>query len=218
VYESRRPAYREATERTWQPIATYALLGTILVFYIVQLWVANRYGGDLHNRIFALGLHWPTEPWTLVTATLSHGGPGHLLLNGIVLYFFGPSLERLVGRTRFLVLFFVAGALASVLQAYFTWFVFGLDPRGLGASGALLMIFGALMVLMPHEKVLIWGIVPVPFWAAGVGFAAIDVLGALDPTNRVGNVAHLSGLAMGLYVGWRIKQDLRRRGLVLVHG
>lgn len=218
MYESRRPEYYEAREAEWKPLATWGLLATIVVFFLAQMLVLTTFGRDLHRLIFVADMHWPFEPWTLITATLSHGGLFHLAVNGFVLFFFGPLLERLIGRTRFLVLFFVSGAVASVLQVYLSWFIYGQDPGGLGASGALMMIFGALMVVMPHERVLIWGIIPIPFWAAGIGFALLDILGALDPTSGVGNFAHLSGLAIGLYVGWRLRQDMHRRSLRFMRG
>lgn len=214
---SRRPAYHEAQARQWQPLATYWLLGIIVAVFVAQMLVLNAYGLPVHQYLFVIDMHWMFRPWTLVTSTLSHGDIYHILFNGIVLFFFGPSLERLLGIRRFLVLFFVSGAIAGILQVLLQWYFFGQDVGGLGASGALMMVFGALMVVMPNEKVLIWGIVPVPFWLAGIGFALLDIFGAFDPGSGVGNFAHLSGMALGLYVGWRIRESLRRQGLRLVH-
>lgn len=201
-------------------MGTYGLLGVIGAVFVLQWITALTAGVGTHRFLFVIDMHWYLKPWTLITATLAHSlvSIWHILFNGIVLFFFGPSLERLIGMKRFLVLFFVAGAIASLLQVYLSWFLFDVDPGGLGASGGLMMVFGALMVVMPNEKVLIWGILPLPFWAAGIGFALLDILGALDPGSGVGNFAHLSGMALGLWVGWNIRQDLKRRGLRLVHG
>lgn len=209
-----------AQQREWQPFATYGILGAIVAFYIAELVVLATADAALFQRLFVIDMHWPFEPWTLITSTLSHSPAGiaHILFNGLVLFFFGPILERLIGWKRFLVLFFLAGAIAGVLQALLQWYLFGQDVGALGASGAIMMVFGALMVVMPKEKILIWGIIPMPFWVAGLLFAAIDVLGAFDPGSGVGNFAHLSGLAIGLWVGWRLRTTMKRRGMHLVFG
>ena len=80
----------------------------------------------------------------------------------------------------------------------------------LGASGALMFIFGCLVVLMPKEKVLFYGIIPMPFWAMGILYAVLDILGAIGPANGVGNFAHLSGMALGLGYGWRLRDRIAR--------
>ncbi len=216
---SRRPGYEAAQQGDWHPIATYTLLGVIAAVHIAQwITVAVLGNGELHDTLFVVDMHWPFEPWTLITATLSHSlfSIWHIVVNGLVLFFFGPNLERLIGRKQFVILFFVAGAVASIAQVYVQWFVFGQDRGGLGASGAILMIFGALMIVMPNEKVLIWAIIPVPFWLAGIGFALLDIIGALNPESGVGNFAHLTGMAIGIWVGWTIRQRMKAQGLRLV--
>lgn len=206
----RADAGRDPPPAVDRPVGTYGLLGAMVAVYVAQFVVLLTYGVGLHNRIFAIGPDWYVTPWTVVTSTLSHS-PGtifHILFNGLVLYFFGPHLERLVGTVRFLVLFFAAGALAGILQVT-------IDPGlALGASGAIQMVFGALVVIMPQAKLLLWGIVPMRFWMAAVGFVLLDVLGFLgygDPD--IANVAHLAGFALGLLVGYRTKKDLEARGL-----
>jgi uncharacterized protein len=217
---SRRPEYHAAAQQDWQPIATYTLLGIIGAVYVAQWATLAVLGLDWHRYLFVVDLHWYEKPWTLITATLAHS-PAllfHIIFNGIVLFFFGPILERLIGRQRFVILFFLAGAVASLAQVYFNWLIFQANPGGLGASGALFMILGALVIVMPNEKILIWGIIPVPFWAAAIGFAVIDILGALNPASGVGNVAHLSGMVIGLWVGWQLRQKMKQQGLHLVGG
>lgn len=216
---SRRPEYHSAQQNQWHPYATYTILGIIVLFYVAQM-IVIRFDWDLHWLLFAINSEWPFHPWTLITATLSHSPVDlfHILINGLVLFFFGPTLERLIGWKRFTLLFFAAGALASVAQVYVSMYLHGTDRFGLGASGAIMMVFGALMIVMPTEKILIWGIIPVPFWAAGVAFAAWDVFNSLNPASNIGGVAHLSGMAIGFWVGWRIRQTMKKQGLRLVRG
>lgn len=205
--DPRRAAY--GAPAVWHPKGTYGLLGAMLGVYILQFATIVTAGGAWHNYLWTIGPAWFLQPWSLVTSTLAHSPADlwHILFNGLVLFFFGPILERIVGTRRFVTLFLLAGALSGVLQVT-------LEPgAALGASGAIMMVFGTLVVLMPHEKILIWGIIPVPFWAAGVGYVALDLLGTFNPASNVGHFAHLSGMAIGLWFGWDLKQRARRRSV-----
>jgi membrane associated rhomboid family serine protease len=216
AFESRRAAYRESLERPWRPDATYTLLGIIGAIYVAQIaTLATR--PELHNFLFVIHVDWYLRVWSLVTSTLAHdpGDPAHIFLNGIMLFFFGPTVERVLGQRRFLVLFFLAWAISGVVQVHLDS-AFGDGHGALGASGALMAIFGLLMVLMPRSQILVWGFVPVPMWIAGIGYALIDVFGAFNPHSPIGNFAHLSGMAMGLVYGVNVKRELKRRRMELV--
>lgn len=213
-YESRRPVYYEASQRDWQPMATYVFLGVMAAFFLAQNVVAGLREG-LHYAIFVINTDFYLRPWTLVTSTFAHGGVGHLLFNGIFLFFFGPHLERIWGRKVFIAWFLIAGAVAGVLQVTLSELVTGASPGGLGASGALMMIMGALVIMMPKAQILIWGIIPAPFWAMAIGYAVFDVLGALQGGTGIGHFAHLSGMAIGALLGLRTKNRLAERGVRL---
>lgn len=228
-------------ERPWRPEGSYALLGILAGVWILQQLelalvrgaVAQLEAGAtslpfglalfrgelvaLHTWTFVIDIDFLFRPWTLITSTVAHafGGFSHILFNGLFLFFFGPTVERLVGTRRFLVLFFVGGALSGVLQVVLAA-SFSNGGGALGASGALMLLFGILMVILPNEKLLVYGIVPVPFWLAGIGYAAMDVLGVFNPASTVGNFAHLAGMALGLAYGIWQKAAWRRSGVRLV--
>lgn len=227
--ESRRP---QAVPE-WKSMGTYALLGAIGAVFLVQAVLLTTRPA-LHDGLFVIDTDWLVRPWSLVTSTLAHGGLSHLFINGLVLYFFGPIAERILGMKRFLVLFFVTGAIAGILQVHLSAVYYAYlndlsitqalmpwtDAPGdgaLGASGALLFVFGFLMVLMPNQTILLFFIIPVPFWLAGILFALADIAGAINPDSGVGNFAHLTGMAIGLVYGRRFKAHMGRRGMRLVY-
>jgi membrane associated rhomboid family serine protease len=80
--------------------------------------------------------------WRLITAAFLHYGPIHLGLNMLALYWYGPVLEQVIGRWRYLLLYVAAGLAGS---AGALW----LSPNAVtvGASGAIFGVFGALLVL-----------------------------------------------------------------------
>ncbi|MES2153545.1 MAG: rhomboid family intramembrane serine protease [bacterium] len=240
--ESRRPWLEPA--KAWRPVATYTLLGTMAGVYVLQLLTVDAAGSNtwglgraflwhglphhVPDFLFIINTDWMWRPWTLATSTLSHdfADANHLLFNGLFLFFFGPAVEHILGRLRYVVLFFVAGAASGVVQVHAVAFDASHDPLlfipnggALGASGALMALFGVLMVVTPMQKVSLFFVLPVPLWAAGIGYAALDLLGVVSPPagGNIGHFAHLSGMAIGLGYGAWVKADWKRRGLRLVY-
>ncbi|AQQ52137.1 rhomboid family intramembrane serine protease [Planococcus lenghuensis] len=82
--------------------------------------------------------------WRLITPIFLHAGFMHLLFNAFSLFLFGPELERLTGKTRFLTIYLVAGIFGSLA----TFFLQPLAYSHVGASGAIFGIFGAYGALL----------------------------------------------------------------------
>jgi membrane associated rhomboid family serine protease len=127
-------------------IVTNALIVANVAVYLVQA----SGGGTLTNpagvvfqkgflRAYEVGAG---EWWRLVTCAFLHGSPIHLLFNMLMLWWFGRPLEALLGRGRFLGVYFLsilAGSAGALL----------LSPTNstIGASGAVFGILGAGLVL-----------------------------------------------------------------------
>lgn len=121
-----------------QPVVTWSLIGvTVLVF------IAQQVSGGLVN---AYGVYRPQLtlllPWTPITSIFLHASVLHILFNMYSLFVFGPILEHLLGRARFLALYLIAGFGGSVA-------VLLMNPFGgvLGASGAIFGLMGAFFVI-----------------------------------------------------------------------
>lgn len=186
---------------------TKHLLIAIVAVFAAEILVESLLGTAAFRRLFVLDADWWTKPWTLVTSVFAHGSIGHLLFNGIVLFFFGPLLERRIGTKRFFILVMAGGILAGLTQVTFYSTFLG-DQRGvLGISGALMAVMGALTVLGPHIRVLIFFFIPAPLWAMMLGYAAIDLLGFIGGGGGIAHLAHLTGLALGLAAGWRWRKQ-----------
>jgi membrane associated rhomboid family serine protease len=67
----------------------------------------------------------------------------HIGFNMLVLWFLGPQIEAVLGRARFLALYFASGLAGSVCVYWFS----GEDTLTLGASGAIFGLMGALLVV-----------------------------------------------------------------------
>ena len=192
---------------------SYTFLALMWVTFLLQ-WAALLVGGGaLHQTLFVLHSSDLLYVWTWVTSVFAHDPTGffHIAGNSIVLYFFGPVLERRIGSKAFAVLFLVSGVVAGLGQVVLSA-AMG-DPTGvLGASGAILAILGVLTVLNPNLTVYLYFLLPVPLWVITIGYAMLSVLGIVSTVNVMGgNVAHLAHLA-GLVIGLVYGEYLRRHG------
>lgn len=132
--------------------------------------------------------------WRFLTAIFLHGSAMHLLYNLFALFFFGLSLERLIGSRRFLIVFFVSGIIGNIVAVNFY-------PSSLGASGAIYGIIGSLSVINPFMFVWAFGLL-LPMFIAAILWIIGDLMGVFGlGGSDVGYIAHLSGIGVGILFG-----------------
>ncbi len=88
------------------------------------------------------------EWWRLFTCMFLHSGIFHLLVNMYTLYQVGLILESTLGSGRFIIAYLCSGLIASVVSALFHANSFIV---GVGASGAIFGLFGALLALVSTQ-------------------------------------------------------------------
>ncbi len=191
--------------------ATMAVLGIMLATFVLELSVPGFF------EAFALDpVKVAAEPWRLGTSVFLHAGLGHLLLNSIVLYSFGPHVERMLGTERFLGLLFGA-ALASSIGFTLSGLAFGIGPA-VGISGGLYGMVAFLAVIRPQVTVLAFFFIPLEIRHAVMFFGAMDTVNFVAHTMGVmlpviggfASAGHLSGLIAGLALGWYWRRDYRQ--------
>ena len=132
------------------------------------------------------------RPWTIITSIFAHGSIWHILFNMISLYFLGSFFIRAAGERNFLAVFFLGGLAGNILFALLA------NPfsTGIGASGAVFALGGALAVMVPRVPVFIFFIpIPVPLWVAIIIFFLLSFL------PSIAWQAHLGGLLLGVIAG-----------------
>jgi membrane associated rhomboid family serine protease len=141
------------------------------------------------------------RPWTIITSLFVHEGFGHIFGNMLTLFFFGRVLYQIVGQNKFLAVYFIGGILGNV-----AFMLFNMSSMSLviGASGAVYAVAGALVVLMPNMRVMMWFIAPMPLWVVVLIFF---VLWSFIP--GVAWQAHMGGLATGLVAGYIFRKSGR---------
>ncbi|MDP6494862.1 MAG: rhomboid family intramembrane serine protease [Dehalococcoidia bacterium] len=141
------------------------------------------------------------KPWTIVTNLFVHSGIWHVAANMFTLFFFGRALAALIGERKFLLVYFLGGLAGNLFFMLLGWQY----AIVVGASGAVFAAGGALTVMHPRMKVVIFPIpAPVPLWAALIGIFVI-----LSFFSNVAWQAHLGGMVLGLAAGYFFKKRQR---------
>lgn len=115
----------------------------------------------------------------MLTSAFSQERFGHLVVNMLILYWFGPELVALMGARKFLALY-LGGAVSSSAFTIALPFVASSTPDGPvhGASGAVNATLAASILKWPTRTILVYMIVPMPAWICGGLYLAWDVYGA----------------------------------------
>ena len=136
----------------------------------------------------------------------------HLLLNMLVLYFFGTTVEGWLGPRRFLRLYLASGVAGGVFYLLFSLFRGG-GGLCIGASGAVSGVVLYFCLIQPMAEILVI-FIPVRAWVFGafwVVYALYNMLVEIrfGAQNRVADAAHLGGALMGILF-WRYEGLVRR--------
>ena len=158
---------------------------SLLVVYVFQFLL-----GDVLIANFALFAPSVTNGqwWLLITAGFLHGSIIHLLFNVYILWVLGSQLENIVGKVKFIIIYFgslLGGSLASYLFSPF-------GSYSIGASGAIFGLMGAMLVVGRKRNLDISQITTLVVINVVIGF----VLSGIDWR------AHLGGLAAGALITW----------------
>lgn len=146
------------TERSIKEFIHYYPIVAVIVIINLSLWLLidvlhlpigiQLYDWGIgHNLSIHLG-----EYWRLITPIFLHAGLTHVLFNSFALVLFGPALEKMIGKVKFVSFYLLAG-FAGNIGTYV------IDPTSniphLGASGALYGLFGIYIFMILFRKHLI---------------------------------------------------------------
>lgn len=173
------------------PIITYSLIAINAIVWIVLNLYAMKSGQNINELLITYGakenvLIMNGEYWRFISPIFLHANITHLLLNCYSLYAVGVIVEKIYGRTKFAVIYFIAGIFGSIASFMFS------PNSGVGASGAIFGLLGAMLYIGVEKPALFkkhfgYNVIVTIFANLAYGFsrAGID------------NFAHIGGLIGG---------------------
>ena len=193
---------------TLYPVVSSIIALNLIIFILTLIPVFGDqilYAGMSVNGFIAAG-----EWWRVITSMFLHAGFMHVLFNMFSLFLFGPELEKIAGKMRFLTIYFLAGIFGGAA----TFLVEPLSYASVGASGAIYGIFGAFGALVYYTRHLFPQLKQIILPLIVISIIMTFV------TPNINISAHLGGLVTGFILGvvyfnpknlgsWR-KQKIRR--------
>jgi membrane associated rhomboid family serine protease len=201
---------RDHNPRTRFPAVTLLLIAANVITFLVEL---SKDASEQRLLILSGGaipyeiVNWvdipPRDllplPGSIFTSMFLHGGWMHLIGNMWFLWIFGDNVEERLGTIRFVIFYFLVGAVGALAQA------FSLPTSTVpmvGASGAIAGVLGGYVMLFPRAKVVtfvaipfLWHIRDITAWVfLGIWFVAQFLL----PNSGVAWMAHVGGFLAGL--------------------
>ena len=174
--------------------ASYIIIGINFIVFIIETAV----GGSTTRTDVAIRLGAQTtsklksgQLYRLVTSMFVHFGVAHLAMNMDSLYAIGPTLELILGKTWFLIIYFVSGISGNLL----TWKVESKTHKNTvsaGASGAIFGLLGVYLVV----AILLKDQYSFPIRGIAITLAINIIYGLAN--KRINMSAHIGGLIGGV--------------------
>jgi rhomboid protease GluP len=126
----------------------------VAIHFILWIWISFGLPGGHYLLETMVGYNMFIEQgewWRLFTPMILHASFGHVLFNSFSLVLFGPALERLLGKYKFILAYVGAGLIANIATLL-------LEPphfNHVGASGAIYGLFGIYLYMVLLRKDLI---------------------------------------------------------------
>jgi len=140
------------------------------------------------------------ELWRLVTAMFLHAGIIHITLNMLSLWFVGQVVESWSNSFLYISIYFISGIFGGLISMYIHYV-----EVGIGASGAIFGIFGALVgIVIIHRKRIgnqfkyfmqDFGTILLINFIIGVVFKSVDL------------IAHIAGFVVGMIGGMMVAKS-----------
>ena len=161
--------------RRYDTPATYVLLVAMIAGFIVDFVTSFRLAAALGWSPTVTWLH-SGEYWRPFTFPFVHaGGVLWALFDGILLYWFGASLERAWGTGKYLFFFFSSGIIPGLVLLPQSAAA-PITPYFIGLAGSFVAITVAFAAMNPYATVMFWFIPMQARWMAAI-IVAFDLFG-----------------------------------------
>jgi len=181
-----------------------------LGFYAIDVFFENPDGGKPIREFGAFAIQsavYEFRIWEFITFQFIHGSMGHVILNSLGIFFFGPWLERWWGSRKFLIFYLLCGMGGA---AFFMLLAFlGILPGAnlqsplVGASAGIYGIFIGVAVIAPNLRVsLLFPPIELSMRNLAIALMAVSTGAIIFKLggNEGGEAGHLGGAIVGFLI------------------
>jgi membrane associated rhomboid family serine protease len=187
------------------PLVTVSIIAANVLVFLLEL-----VGGDAFINRWSLvpaNIVAGRDMITVLTAMFMHAGWMHIIGNMLFFWVFGPEIEDVMGRLRYLIFYLLGGLVATVAQVVVAP---SSTVPNLGASGAIAAVMGAFLITYPRDRIrtvlllgwfarvtMIPAIILVGLWFLTQVFSEVGAL-ATTQSGGVAYMAHVGGFVFGM--------------------
>lgn len=183
---------------------TYALIVANVAASLYALYIDRNFFSQFAFEVDAVVRR--KQSHRVITSSFLHGDLFHLFFNMLTLFFFGPTVEAILGKLGFLGVYFGAIVASGVVTAIVQKRV--PNYRSVGASDAVSGVLLSFCVFFPLEPIYIMFIpVGIPAILYGVLFIIISARLMGNPGNRIAHEGHLGGALAGVALTLLMRPD-----------
>lgn len=179
----------------------------IAVYVILQLTGLQDKAVE-KGSLFWLEIINNNEYYRLFSSMFLHGNLEHLLYNMLTLGAIGSTLEKNIGKVKYLIIYLLSGIVAGLVSMSYNMEKELYIPS-IGASGAIFGVIGAMFLIVLVNK----GRVDNLGKRQMLLFIVLSLYGGFK-SQGVDNVAHVGGLIAGIILALIIYRKPKKRGAV----
>lgn len=169
-----------------KPIITNILIGINILVFFLQMFNQNIIS---YFAVWNIGIAEYGQFYRLFTGMFLHANIMHIAFNMYALYVIGRQLEGFLGKAKYLSVYLISGFIGSLLSVA----LHSGNYAGVGASGAIFGLLGALLYFGYHYRVYLGGVMRSQI----IPLIVINLLiGFMSP--GIDNLAHIGGLIGGV--------------------
>jgi rhomboid protease GluP len=175
----------------------------------------NLQNALLSIDIYAVSVLYPPavmagDWWRVITYHFLHLHWLHLLLNMVILYYFGSFVESILGKRRYLLLYLISGFGTGLIIIWFT--ILGFLPENdvyFGASDSIMGLIGATIFIFWQMRERI----KIPDMKRRLLIVSVFTVAQIITdivTLQAISVVHVSGMIIGFVIVLSMKNQLRQ--------
>lgn len=182
-------------------MVTYCIIGINIVVFLISAFLSNNIFNIDSNVLIAMGAKENTlisngEYYRLLTSEFLHAGIVHIAMNMYSLYIIGKLVEKIYGKSRYLIIYISSGIFASLLSYLFS------NSMSVGASGAIFGVMGATLIMAYKLRDRIGK----DFLINVISVIVINLIFSVSVPN-IDLFAHLGGFISGTILSWLLYKE-----------
>lgn len=154
------------------------------------------------------------EKIRILSSGFLHVDMTHLFVNMLTLYFFADVIINWLGTVNFIIIYL--GSL--ILGNLFSYYFHRNEPyyTAVGASGAVMGVLYAAILLQPNMMLGLFFIIPIPAYLFGIGYLLYSIYGMKKRLGNIGHDAHFGGAMGGYFITLLMAPILLQMHLTMV--